>query len=378
MVCSGATVQNTPKKIHFFAHNLEIKMRVNNVAVAHLENQAAPPAVVQPGPNRGPVGGGVGRRRCRDWCFTWNNYSEGERAYLRAMGESDQDRIQYLVYGREVGASGTPHLQGFIQLKRPLSLQSVHRLLCPIPRPGNHVHLEERVGTVEQATNYAKKDGDFREFGTPSLGAGNRNDLRGFVDYVRENGALSQREMALEFPEIMARHPRWVEQVFAAFEEPPAFEEHPLRPWQQDLQNMLEADPDPRKVIFVVDYQGDKGKSWFIEHFERTHDDVLTLMPAKFADMAYVFANTRPRPRVVFIDCPREKLDFFSYTFLEKLKDGRFLSTKYETKLVRFARPHVVVMMNDDPIRAKMSNDRFIVMNLTPQGQPVHYFPEDD
>lgn len=353
-------------------------MRINNVAVAAMEDQAAPPAVVQPGPNGGPVGGGVGRRRCRDWCFTWNNYTEGERAYLRAMGESDQDRIQYLVYGREVGASGTPHLQGFIQLKRPLSIQSVQRLLCPIPRPGNHVHLEERVGTVEQATNYAKKDGDFREFGTPSMGAGNRTDLRGFVDYVRQNGPLSSREMALEFPEIMARHPRWVQEVFAAFEEPPAFEEHELRPWQADLQALLEGEPDPRKVIFVVDYEGDKGKTWFHKHYRNTHDDAYLLHPGKLDNMAYAFANLRPRPRVVFVDCPREKLDFFSYTFLENLKDGEIFVNKYESKMISFRVPHVVMFMNQAPDRNKLSNDRYTIWTLQPENQPAHNFPEDD
>lgn len=354
-------------------------MRINNATVSHLEDQAPAPAAFQARPNRRSAGGGTGRaRRARDWIFTWNNYNEGERAYLRAMGEANDERIRYLVFGREVGASGTPHLQGFIQLSQQLSLQSVQRLLCPIARPGNHIHLEERRGTVEEAANYAKKDGDFREFGEPTMGQGDRTDLRAFVDYVRRNGPLSLRDMFLHYPEIQARHPRWVQQCFEAFEEPTPVADHPLREWQQELQEMLDGEPDPRKVLFVVDYEGDKGKSWFIRHYRKTHADAFLLHPGKLHDMAFAFANVRPRPRVVFVDCPREKLDFFSYTFLENLKDGVLFVNKYESKMIEFPVPHVVMMMNQAPDRSKLSNDRYRIMTLAPENQPVHYFPEDD
>lgn len=356
-------------------------MLFNNGTVLGMESEAAQATTGAHTPNRGPAGRGNRRaegRRVRDWCFTWNNYNEAEYALLRAIGESRGDYFQYLVFGREVGESGTPHLQGFVQFKRPITLSAVQRFLCPIARPGNHVHLGQRFAKPQEAADYCKKDGQFVEFGELQLGTGARSDLSGFVQRVKESGPLSMMEMMEEYPEIQARYPRWVEQVFDTYEPVAEVEQHPLREWQTDLAAMLDGEPDRRRVVFVTDYTGNAGKSWFIDWWCSSHSDSLVLHPSKHDNMAYVLSKTRPRPRTIFIDCPREKLEFFSYTFLEDLKNCRVLSNKYETKMVKLPKvPHVVVMMNSDPDRTKLSNDRFMHIVLDPMNQPMHYFPEE-
>jgi len=51
--------------------------------------------------------------RAKHWVFTLNNYTEEEVNALVSLGNSGID-CTYLIYGRETGDSGTPHLQGFI------------------------------------------------------------------------------------------------------------------------------------------------------------------------------------------------------------------------------------------------------------------------
>ena len=64
----------------------------------------------------------------------------------------------YNVFGYERGVEGTPHLQGYVHFKDAKTLSAVSKMM---PR----AHLEPRLGTVDQAVQYCKKEGDYEEFG---------------------------------------------------------------------------------------------------------------------------------------------------------------------------------------------------------------------
>jgi len=130
-------------------------------------------------------------QRARGWCFTLNNYGELHELLLRRLN------YKYLVYGREVGESGTPHLQGYVFFQNQRTLSQVRKLI-----PG--AHLSVRGGTHEQASDYCKKDGDFYEDGEKPLdgtairqkGADknadkwkeiNQHAERGDVDWIKDN-----------------------------------------------------------------------------------------------------------------------------------------------------------------------------------------------
>lgn len=98
----------------------------------------------------------------RAWVFTLNNYSPEEEASVQALA------VTYLVYGRERGEEGTPHLQGLVY-HTLMRLSAVKKL---IPR----AHWEAVKGTIMQAEQYCEKDGDvFRKGTRPSQGK--RNDI---------------------------------------------------------------------------------------------------------------------------------------------------------------------------------------------------------
>jgi len=84
--------------------------------------------------------------------FTLNNPTEEERASLLALD------VEYLIIGDEVGESGTPHLQGFVLFKSPISFKKCKELL------GTRAHLET-ARALHSAIDYCKKDGKFVEVG---------------------------------------------------------------------------------------------------------------------------------------------------------------------------------------------------------------------
>lgn len=105
--------------------------------------------------------------RTANWCFTLNNPQDEE---VKAIDQLVPEHAKYLVYGREVGENGTPHLQGYAEFNRRVVFNTAKRIL------GGRVHLEVRRGSFTQAVDYCKKDGDFVELGTPQT-QGRRSDL---------------------------------------------------------------------------------------------------------------------------------------------------------------------------------------------------------
>jgi len=92
--------------------------------------------------------------KCRGYCFTINNYSEFDVIDVERLKES----AEYLVYGREVGECGTPHLQGFVRFRNPVSFAKIKTRLT-------RAHIEMQRGDSGAAAEYCKKDGNFEEFG---------------------------------------------------------------------------------------------------------------------------------------------------------------------------------------------------------------------
>lgn len=93
--------------------------------------------------------------RSRSWCWTLNNWTEDDLQKIKDIGAT------YTIYGKEVGNSGTPHLQGFSYFPHTRSLTTLKKQAPVFTR----AHLEIRLGTLRQAIDYCKKDGDYTEIG---------------------------------------------------------------------------------------------------------------------------------------------------------------------------------------------------------------------
>ena len=69
-------------------------------------------------------------------------------------------------------------------------------------------------------------------------------------------------------------------------------------------------------------------------------------------------------PRIIIFDVPRVNQGHVSYQSIEAIKNGCFFSGKYESSMVRFNRPHVIVFSNQPPELHLLSEDRWHIVEL--------------
>jgi hypothetical protein len=290
--------------------------------------------------------------KSRNFCFTFNNYTEDDINHLNLVV------CQYIVFGKEVGENGTPHLQGFVKFATPRTFASVKKTLC---RPGESCHIEA-AKNVAASVQYCRKDNDYSERGELSAGQGNRTDLDDFKNWVKANDNVNLLQARELFSEICAKFPQFVDYYISDNREKPKVDIFPLRKWQADLNNYLKLPGVDREIIFVVDEIGNTGKSWFCKYFDHLHDNVQIMSPCKKVDMAYMLDESA---RVIFMDCPRSLQEFLSYSLLEELKNGRVTSSKYMSRVKLFGLIHLVVMTNQYPDMTKLSIDRYKIIRIT-------------
>lgn len=121
-----------------------------------------------------------------NWCFTLNNPTLDEESLMQVSHED----VLYIVYGHEVSESGTPHLQGYMELAKRMAIRTIKRLFSV-----DRLHLEVRKGTQEQAIAYCLKEcsesyerGCKRPGAKSKVSANNKNKLLPYVEEIKKNG----------------------------------------------------------------------------------------------------------------------------------------------------------------------------------------------
>lgn len=300
-------------------------------------------------------------RRAKHWCWTLNNPTDDEEQHL--CDAYDAGGIVYLCFGREIGESGTPHLQGYTIFEAPIGFTTVKNRLGSA-----RLHIEVSRGSPEQNKNYCSKDGDFEEFGQlPESSQGRRTDLESYYQWSDEfaqehNRPPTTPEAARAHPAVITKYPRVVQISRLRFEGPPLEEGTPQQ-WQQNLADDLADAPCSRSIKFFVDYEGGKGKSWFVRwYLSQFPGQTQFLSIGKRDDIAHV---VKIQTTVFLVDVPRGQMEFLQYGVLEQLKNRLVFSPKYnsETKTL-LATPHVVVFSNEDPDMEKMTEDRYDIYHI--------------
>lgn len=255
--------------------------------------------------------------RSRGWCFTWNNYAESDRV---AMAEWMTQQTQCYIMGKEVGESGTPHLQGYVYMKNQRTFTQMKKLW-------GKCHWEKAKGKPIDNRNYCSKDNDYVEGGW----AKSPTDL-----------AVDRAKKALD---------KYVDTEW--------------KPWQRKVLDIVSGPTDDRSVWWVLDTKGGHGKSYLAKYLYLTYP---TIIADGKKDNVFNQLKTKldlgVEPKLVLLDIPRSGEGYMNYGVIEQLKNGLVYSGKYEGGDCVFEPPHVVVMANFEPRYEEFTEDRWHIIDL--------------
>lgn len=246
-------------------------------------------------------------KEVKRWCFTYNNYDDNTIKTLKtAFSALD---CQWIFGHEKAPETGTPHLQGYINLKIKKGLIALKKILgC------DKIHLEPCKGSEKQNVDYCTKEGNYES---------------NFVKVVKPLKLISQ-----------------------------------LKPWQLEIEKLIKTEPDGRSVHWYWENTGGVGKSAFCKYMFVKHK-ALVIQGGKLADIMNILFNyDLDSLEMVIIDVPRKNGNKISYSAVECILNGMITNTKYETGIKVFNPPHVVIFSNFEPDYSELSEDRWVVTNI--------------
>lgn len=290
--------------------------------------------------------------------FTHNNYKETDLAKLQAA-----DWVKYGVVGKEVGANGTPHLQGYLRLQKQMRQKKAFDRLADLfeKRP----HMEPAKGSAKKNKIYCSKEGNFVEWGDLPK-PGTRTDLHAMRDSIEAGKCWEY--LAREHTSAHARYHKWGEQYRDKILDREAKEElmqefrsAEMRDWQKRVIKRLKAQ-NRRQVLWVIDKAGGMGKTWLAKYL-CVMQDAFYCEGGKKSDIAFAYK----RQETVVFDLTRSTQEFVNYSIIESFKNGMMFSGKYESTVKVFKPAKVVVFSNWRPEVDKLSIDRWDILDLEPE-----------
>lgn len=135
--------------------------------------------------------------------------------------------------------------------------------------------------------------------------------------------------------------------------------------WELELMEILNNEPDDRNVFWYWSTEGKTGKSSFCKHLVLKHNAII--VGGKASDAHFGIMNRIEKGldcKIVVFNISRASGKKLSYVGIESIKNGMFFSAKYESGMVVFDIPHVVVFANYEPMFEKLSMDRWKVVNI--------------
>jgi len=290
--------------------------------------------------------------------FEWDGVSEIPNDPFGLFELAMNGGAKYVIYSYEVGIEGTPHCQGWVQLKAPQRKVFIHKW----GGEWAHAAIMTQIKGDDANVNYCSKENDITHVAGPwEVGErtlqGERSDMSKAMDLLRETRSL--RMVAMQFPETYARYSRGFKEWLEATNENHRMDLPELRPWQAELMEIINGPVHPRKVYWYYDHVGGAGKTAMSIYLEGFHDGLI-LCAGRHDRMQEAYQGQR----VVVFDFTREMQDRVPYCIIETVKNGRQHGGFYGRGPRGFSPPHVIIFANFLPDESKLSADRWEIKTL--------------
>lgn len=145
------------------------------------------------------------------YCFTWNNYVDD---LIDTFKEWLKEHCKYACFQKEVCPStGTPHLQGYMNLKKKVRTQTLQNTLLGLLN--TKIGLLWANGTAEENLTYCSKPNGLELFQCGEIkvtGQGSRTDLKEVVGKIKNKRPLI--EIADEHSETWIRNHRGITSLY--------------------------------------------------------------------------------------------------------------------------------------------------------------------
>lgn len=305
--------------------------------------------------------------QARRYCFTkWIRDADEHLFWSSKEDVSERlphDLVRYCCWQIEVpGENHLAHVQGYFEFKKLTTLAGIKRL----PLPGNwpEVHIEASRGSAQQNIDYCTKE-DTRLDGPwtfgESAGEGGAPSLEEAARGLLEHRNLART--AREAPDLFVRHNRGLEALLRITDQPSETPDIVLRPWQDQLLKIIDAEPHDRRIYWIWEPYGGTGKSFFARYLI-CNRNALFLTNGRHDRLL----NAWNRERVVIFDFSRDVVttagngdtsDRVPYSPMEHYKNGVVWSGFAGARQMVGPKPHVICFANFEPNYGKLSLDRW-------------------
>ncbi len=241
------------------------------------------------------------------WCFTFNNY---QVEHLELIAAKLTDLATRYVFQEELGESGTPHLQGYVKLKK-----RARPTQFALPK---EIHWE-KCRNPTASMDYCQKA-----------------DTR--------NGKLFTYNVKINREVICIKK---------------------LHKWQQWVVDIVDKPADNRAIYWIWEPIGAVGKTELCRYLVMKHNALI--LSGKSSDMKFGIVKWLEEHNldIVVFDIPRSMEKFVSYQGIEEAKNGIFFSGKYESSMCVYNPPHVFIFANFYPELDRFSQDRWHICTIS-------------